>query len=81
MKAILEFDLDELDDRMRHRQCIQSSDMWLVMEEFLGGHSPKSMRSLIRLNETITEEQEEMVEQLRSYLLELLDDYGVSLET
>lgn len=31
MKAILEFNLEELDDRLMHERCIKSTDMALVL--------------------------------------------------
>lgn len=34
MKAILEFDLNEPDDRMAHLRCVKSTDMALVIWEF-----------------------------------------------
>jgi hypothetical protein len=33
MKAKLEFDLDELDDRIAHLRCVKSTDMALVLWE------------------------------------------------
>lgn len=33
MKAKLEFDLDESDDRMAHLRCVKSTDMALVLWE------------------------------------------------
>jgi len=35
MKAILEFDLDDADDRMAHLRCVKSTDMALVLWEIL----------------------------------------------
>ena len=33
MKAKLEFDLDDVDDRMAHLRCVKSTDMALVLWE------------------------------------------------
>jgi hypothetical protein len=33
-KAILEFDLNDLDDRLDHKQCIKANDMACVIWEF-----------------------------------------------
>lgn len=35
MKAILEFDLDDADDRMAHLRCVKATDMALVLWEIL----------------------------------------------
>jgi hypothetical protein len=35
MKAILEFDLDDHDDRMAHLRCVKSTDMAIVISEIL----------------------------------------------
>jgi len=35
MKAILEFDLDDADDRMAHLRCIKSTDMAIVLWKIL----------------------------------------------
>jgi hypothetical protein len=35
MKATLEFDLDEIDDRMAHLRCVKSTDMAIVLWEIV----------------------------------------------
>jgi hypothetical protein len=35
MKAILEFDLNDHDDRMSHLRCVKSTDMAIVLFEIL----------------------------------------------
>ena len=35
MKATLKFDLTDADDRMEHLRCVKSTDMALVLWEFL----------------------------------------------
>lgn len=36
MKAVLQFNLDDEDDRMAHLRCVKSLDMALAMWEFAG---------------------------------------------
>jgi hypothetical protein len=35
MKGILEFDLNDFDDRMAHERCVKSTDMALVLWEIM----------------------------------------------
>jgi len=39
MKAKLEFDLDDFDDKMAHNRCVKATDMALVLWEIMTTHT------------------------------------------
>jgi hypothetical protein len=70
MKAILEFNLDEVDDSMAHKRCVMSLDMALVLWEMdqhlrsMAKHAPDTMNqetydTLIKVREKLREEMDE----------------------
>jgi hypothetical protein len=70
MKAILEFNLDEVDDLMAHKRCVVSLDMVLVLWEMdqhlraITKYADDSMSketydSLIKVREKLREEMNE----------------------
>lgn len=70
MKAILEFNLDEVDDSMSHKRCVMSLDLTLVLWEIdqhlraITKHADDSMsketyEALIKVREKLREEMYE----------------------
>ena len=70
MKAILEFNLDEVDDSIAHKRCVSSLDMILVLWEMdqhlrsMTKHAPDTMsqetyNALIEIREKLREEMDE----------------------
>lgn len=45
MKAKLEFDLDDFDDRLAHERCVKSLDMALVLWEITNNSRKKVLNS------------------------------------
>ena len=74
MKAILEFDLNEPDDREAHLRAILSLDMaiaiWDMQQEF---------RSRLKHGQ-LSEEEYKVTEDLRDRFYQILNEKGVDLE-
>jgi len=67
MKAVLEFNLDEFDDKLAHNRCVKSLDMALM---------------LFDLNKLIFEykQKEITLKQFESRVKELYDIYYINLD-
>jgi len=52
MKAILEFDLTDIDDEVSHKQCVKARDMAIVLWEF-GHNSRKKIEWALDADEEI----------------------------
>lgn len=48
MKAILEFNLDEYEDRLKHRRCIGATNAYIALHEI-----DKELRSIIKYDKHI----------------------------
>ena len=76
MKAILEFNLDEQDDKMAHSRAIKSLDMALAlwsMDEYLRGgikHAPDSMPAEVYV----------MLQSVRDKLHQTMSKYNIDLD-
>ena len=53
MKAILEFDLNDPDDKMAHLRCIKSTDMAIVIWEFISNSRKKLENMEVTAESTI----------------------------
>jgi hypothetical protein len=65
MRAILEFNLDEIDDQYAHRQCIKGKDLAIVLWDFMefirtemkyGNLTPPAYEQMERVQTKILEE-------------------------
>jgi hypothetical protein len=74
MKAILEFDLNELDDKLAHKRAVSSTDAYLVILGLQG-----YLRSRLKYEE-IPEEAVEALDLVRTKLYELLSEYNVDMD-
>lgn len=75
MKAKLEFDLDDFDDRMAHERCVKATDMALVLWELV--HN--SYRGLTNgYNED--DGYHKGVDAVYDKLRELLDEHGINTD-
>jgi len=70
MKAILEFNLDDYDDRMAHLRCIKSTDMALVLFDVI-----YNFRKQIE-NENPKSELDLLYDKLNV----LLDEHGINID-
>ena len=75
MKAILEFNMDEFDDVVAHKRAVKSLDVLLVLYDF-----DQHLRSELKYNETLTDEQYEKLDKLRDKLYEIMNERSVSLD-
>ena len=80
MKATLEFNLDEVDDKELYELHNQAKGMYWVLYDFLHGSDPRCIRAQLKYNDKLTEDQVKVLEETQWYLLDLLDKHNVSLE-
>ena len=74
-KAILEFDLNEFDDRVEHARMIKSLDILMMMHEY-----DQYLRSETRYNEKLTQEEHDVLQLARDKFYELMNARGISID-
>lgn len=74
MRGILEFDLADYDERLQHKVAISANDYLSVLWEL-----DQHLRSQIKYNESLTEEQTAAYEDLRDKLHESLNEHCVDI--
>jgi hypothetical protein len=76
MKAILEFDLDNPDDKMSHLRCIKATEMMITLWEM-----DQHLRSLTKYApDTTSEETYDELVRVRKRLHEIMDDNGITFD-
>ena len=75
MKAKLEFDLDDYDDRMAHERCVKATDLALVLWEL----THNSYRGLTNGYDE-DDGYHKGVDAVYDRLRELLDEHGVTID-
>lgn len=75
MKATLEFNMDEFEDVVAHKRAIKSLDVLLVLYDF-----DQHLRSELKYNENLSEEEFEKLDKLREKLYEIMNERNVSLD-
>ena len=76
MKAILEFNLDEVDDMDAHKRAVKSLDMALALWDI-----ERYFRAQLKYNEEgLTDAQYEVLDRARSEFYEILNKYNISLD-
>jgi hypothetical protein len=76
MKAILEFNLDEVDDSMSHKRCVASLDIMLVLWEM-----DQHLRSMTKYApDTMSQETYDALIKVREKLREEMDERGLSFD-
>ncbi len=94
MKAILEFDLDEHEDRLAHKRAISATDVYLALHDI-----DNEFRKMIKYDSTIGMDQKlalidgyhvitgeeaillhQIVSGIRSSFNRILEDRGINLE-
>ena len=74
-KAILEFDLNESEDRDEHTRMMKSLDILMVMWDY-----DQYLRTQIKYNEKLTQEQHDVFQEARDKFYEIMNDRQVSLD-
>jgi hypothetical protein len=78
MKATLEFDLDELDDRMAHLRCVKSTDMAIVLFEIMSNLRKRVEYELESLE--ADSDQFDGAYVVFRRIGELLDEHGIDID-
>jgi hypothetical protein len=74
MKATLEFDLNEPEDRTEHLRCVKALDMACVLFEI-----QRNVRKRMTTSNT-PEEYEEGVEDTLNFINELIEEHGIIID-
>jgi len=74
-KAILEFDLNELDDVTAHKRAVKALDMAIVLWDM-----DQYLRSQIKYNDNLTSEAHDVFEKTREQLREFMNQHNVDLD-
>ena len=74
MKAILEFNLDEPEDRMAHLRAVQSLELALVIWESFNGY-----RKLVKYSD-VSDDYAKGVEDMLKMINESCDEHGVIID-
>jgi len=75
MKAKLEFDLDNPDDKMEHMRCIKATDMALMFWDI-----KQKIRRKLKYNEDLSEDELHQWEVMQDEFYSIADDYGINLD-
>ena len=73
MKAILEFDMEDLDDRQSHDRCVRALDMALALNAV-----SDELRRIVEHCED--EEKVKYIEEFKGQFYEILQKYGINLD-
>jgi hypothetical protein len=74
-KAILEFDLNDSDDRVEHARMMKSLDILMMMHEY-----DQYLRSETRYNESLSQEEHDVLQKAREKFYELMNSRGISID-
>ena len=75
MKAKLEFDLDNPDDKMAHMRCVKATDMALMLWDI-----KQKIRSKLKYSEDLSEDELHQWEVMQDEFYSIADDYGINLD-
>ena len=75
MKAKLEFDLDDFDDRMAHLRCVKSTDMASILFEMT-----MNARKRITMGSEYGEEYYKGVDDVFNKLRELMEENNINID-
>ena len=75
MKAILEFNMDEIDDVTAHKRAIKSLDMILALSDF-----DNHLRSELKYNDNLSEVEYDLLDRTREKLYQIMNDHNVSID-
>ena len=75
MKAKLEFDLDNPDDKMAHMRCVKATDMALMLWDI-----KQKIRRKLKYNEDLSEDELHQWEVMQDEFYSIASDYGINLD-
>ena len=75
MKAKLEFDLDNPDDKMAHMRCVKATDMALMLWDI-----KQKIRSKLKYSEDLSEDELHQWEVMQDEFYSIADDCGINLD-
>ena len=75
MVGKLEFDLDDIDDRMAHLRCVKSTDMALMLWDI-----KQKIRSKLKYSDDLSEDELHQWEVMQDEFYSIADDYGINLD-
>jgi hypothetical protein len=78
MKAVLEFDLNDLEDRMSHMRCVKSLDMSIVLFE-LTINLKKKLENRFE-NEPQERDEFDGIDETFREIHNLLDKHGINID-
>lgn len=74
-KGILEFDLNEPDDRQGHLRAVKALDIMLALWDV-----DQYLRSQTKYNEDLTQEAYDALDRAREEFYQILNKHGVSMD-
>ena len=75
MKATLQFNLDNPDDKMEHMRCVKATDMALMLWDI-----KQKIRSKLKYSEDLSEDELHQWEVMQDVFYSIADDYGINLD-
>jgi len=75
MKAILEFDLSDHEDKIHHLRCVQSQQLVSFIHDF-----GEYLRAEYKYNGELTSIELAMIEKVREKFYSTLGDYNIDLD-
>jgi hypothetical protein len=75
MKAKLEFDLDNPDDKIAHMRCVKATDMALMLWDI-----KQKIRSKLKYSDDLSEDELHQWEVMQDEFYSIADDYGINLD-
>jgi hypothetical protein len=74
-KAILEFDLNEVEDVTAHKRAVKAIDMAIVLWDM-----DQYLRNQLKYNDKITGEVYDALDKAREQLREFMNEHNISLD-
>jgi hypothetical protein len=78
-KAILEFDLNDSDDRMEHLRCVKSTDMALLIWDILY-NTKKSLIYKLESDNLSTDREHDLIESIWEELWDRANEKGIKID-
>jgi len=76
MKAVLEFNLDDPEDKMSHLRCVKATEMMITLWEM-----DQHLRSITKYaSDSMSQETYDELVKVREMLREIMGDNGITFE-
>jgi hypothetical protein len=75
MKAKLEFDLDNPDDKIAHMRCVKATDMAIMLWDI-----KQKIRSKLKYGEDLSESEFHQWELMQDEFYSIASEYGINLD-